>query len=477
MAPKPLALPIESNPGRYGQDGDPRLVNVFAEYRGTKEKAAKNIVAHYASPGLRDWADVAGGGKCRGLFAVDKSQLVAVSGNRIVSCDAFGNVTPLGAILGASGCFFARNLKSPSPQVVIVGDNQAKVLEGGLVADIADPDLIPPNSCDFLNRYVLFGHEDGRFSYSDINAADSIAALSYYVAEGKPDGLTRLKVFGNQVWLLGTETTEIWRLTNNADDPFERVDGTYIDVGCLAAHSVVQVGQRMAWVANDFTVRIASGYETAIVSSHAVASAIKALSDPSSIEASTAMVRGHQFLRINSPEWTWVLDMTPNYNTWHEEKSVGIKRRRAAFGTPFAGKHIVGDVVSSKLYALDEDYGRDGASPLMCRIVTANQQVYPGEVEVNALYVDGIAGSGLNTPANTVTNDPVIALRDTDDGGATWSNEITVPIGRQGSTKTRATATQLGTTGEDGRAFEFVWDAAANKAITGAAIDAVAVRA
>ena len=40
----------------------------------------------------------------------------------------------------------------------------------------------------------------------------------------------------------------------------------------------------------------------------------------------------------------------------------------------------------------------DGDAPLICRIVTAPQHVFPGEVEFNALYVDGIAGSGLNTP-------------------------------------------------------------------------------
>lgn len=475
MGTKPLELPLESNPGRFGQDGDARLVNVFAEKRGTKDRAGKAAFAHYAVPGLTDWATVSNGGGTRGLFVVDNAHMIAVSGHAVVSLDPFANVTFLGGMLGSGHVSFARNLKTPSPQIVLVGDSQSKVIEAGVLSDILDPDLQPANSCDFLNRYVLFFHANGRFSYSDINAADSIAALSYYTAEGKPDGLKLGKVFGNQVWLFGEETVEIWVLTDSVDDPFRKLDGTYIDIGCSAPHSVVQVGQRLAWVAHDFTVRLASGYNADVFSNHAVSTAIEALDDPASIEASVATIRGHQMLRLNSPEWTWVCNLTVGYGLWHEEKSVGMNRRRAAHYARFAGKHITGDVTAAKLYEFDTASGSDAGSPLMCRIVTAPQHVYPGEVEYNALYIDGIAGSGLNTPGDAVALDPVIVERDSDDGGANWSNEINMPVGRQGATATRTVTHQLGTSGEDGRIFELVWDASANKAITGAAVDAVAV--
>lgn len=475
MPIKPLSLPIESNPGRFGQDGDPRLVNVFAEKRGDKDQAGKGMVAHYAVPGLTAWATIANGGATRGLFAVDNSQLLAVSGQAVVSLDPFGNGTFLGGMMGTGHVSFARNLKSPEPQIVLVSSSQTKVVKGLTLSDITDPDLPPANSCDFLNRYVLFGHSTGRFSYSDINEATSISSLSYYVAEGKPDGLKRLKVFGNQVWLFGEETTEIWVLTDSVDNPFRRLDGPYLDVGCLATHAVTQVGQRLAWVANDFTVRLASGYDAAIISTHAVSSAIEALADPREIEASVMTIRGHQMLRLNSSEWTWVCNLTPGYGMWHEEQSIGMSRRRAAHYARFAGKHITGDAEAAKLWEVDADVGVDGDTPLICRLVTAPQHVYPGEVEFNALYLDGIAGAGLNTPDAAQTLDPVFMVRDSDDGGATWSSELTLPVGRLGATKTRAVAHQLGTSSEDGRQFEISWDAAANKAITGAAVDAVAV--
>lgn len=477
MAIRDLNLPIESDPGRFGQDGGPRLVNVYPEKRGAKDRASKQPMAWYASAGLRAWTLPTSAGPCRGLFVVDPSQLIAVIGTRVYSIDAFGSATFLGGLLGDRGVTFARNTRSPTPQIVIVGDGgQRKVIEGGAMTAISDPDLQPPNSCDYLSGYILFGHADGRFSWSAINNATSIAALSFATAEGKPDGLVRLKVFGAQVWLLGETTTEIWGLTRDADSPFERLDGTYIDLGCLAPLSVVQIGQRLAWVANDYTVRLAAGYDTTVISSHAVASAIARLADPTAIEASVIDVRGHQMLRLNSAEWTWVYDATDGYGTWHEERSVGLTRRRAAYGAKFGQKQVTGDVTTGQLWTWDADYGVDGASPLMCRIVTAPQHVYPGEVEFNALYVDGVAGSGLNTPGVSQTEDPVMLVRDSDDGD-TWSSELALPIGRLGQTRTRTVAHQLGTSGEDGRAFELVWDAAANKAIMAASVDAVAVPA
>lgn len=475
MAIRDLALPIESDPGRYGQDGGPRLVNVYPEKRGAKDRAGKQQMAWYASAGLRPWTLPADAGPCRGLFAVDPSRLIAVLGQRVYSIDSFGAATFLGGLLGDRGVTFARNTRSPSPQIVVVGDGgQRKVITGGSMVPLADPDLLPPNSVDVLAGYILFGHADGRFSWSAINDATSIAALAFATAEGKPDGLVRLKVVSNQIWLLGETTTEIWGLTRDADSPFERVDGTYIDVGCLAPLSVTQIGQRLAWVANDATVRLAAGYQTEVISTHAVSTAIAELADPTTIEASVLEVRGHQFLRLNSAEWTWVYDATPGYGTWHEERSVGLDRRRAAYGVKFGLRQIAGDLTTGQLWTWDAAHGVDGASPLMCRIVTAPQHVYPGEVEFNALYIDGLAGSGLNTPGVSETEDPVMLVRDSDDGD-TWSSELALPIGRLGQTSTRTVAHQLGTSGEDGRSFELVWDAAANKAINAASVDAVAV--
>jgi hypothetical protein len=117
-----------------------------------------------------------------------------------------------------------------------------------------------------------------------------------------------------------------------------------------------------------------------------------------------------------------------------------------------------------------EDTRSDAGDELMCNLYTAPQHVYPGEVEFNALYVDTIPGM-----PSTNTADPVILMRDSDDGGKSWFNQREMRTGMLGQSKTRAATHQLGTSGEDGKTFHLQWDAAGCPGITGAAVDAEAI--
>jgi hypothetical protein len=473
---QPLRFPIESNPGRFGHDGLPRLVNCRAVRRDT---SGKNQWQWNSVPGLEEVAEIDDGGACRGLFKVSDALALVVSGNRVVSLTPALGQTFIGGFLGTKPVYFARNRKSPDPQVVLVSNGQRRVYEAGTLATIDDADLKPPNSCDALGPYILYGHDDGTFSYSAIDDATSIAALSVTEAEGKPDGLVRLKTRRKEVWLFGQDTTEIWTITQDVNNPFEPLGGTYIDLGCLAPASVVQMGEAIAWVASDYTVRLAQDYASAVISIDAVSRAIKGLSDPTAIEAFVYREPGVTNLVLNSPSWTWVMSQSLDKNApetrWHEQESIGLGRRRFAHCIDFGGMQLCGDSDGATLYNLTLDSGADGDSELMSRIITEPQHAYPGEVEYNALYLDPLPGSGLNTPSNSETLDPVLMVRDSDDGGQSWSNQIDMPIGRQGQSRTRAVAHQLGTSGEDGRAFEIAWDAAANKGITGGMVDVVPI--
>jgi hypothetical protein len=470
----PLTLPLESNPSRFGHEGSPRLVNVRAERRDIVDRTGKATYAHYAVPGLRNWA-AAGNGGCRGLFVVDPSLLLGVMGTEVIQATPGAAVTSLGGLLGSKPCTFARNRAVPTEAVIVTGGLRRMVVSGALTT-IDDPDLPPPHSVDSIGPFILYGTERG-FSYSDINEADSIAALSAYEAEGKADNVVRLKVRRNEVWLFGTETIEIWSLTDDADDPFAKLQGAYVERGCIAPHSVIQVGETMVWIDDKCSVRQAQSYSSEVISSPAVSRAIKALADPSGVVADTFTDADHEYLRLTSPDWTWARCRNARTGEafWHEEESQGMTRRKAVHTVSFAGLDICGHVSDGQLMYFDPDTRTDGDGRLLCNIFTGPLTQYPGEVEFNALYVDVIPGDAPNDPGNPVTDDPVILVRDSDDGGKSWANQRSLSTGRQGQYSKRVATHQLGTSGEDGRQFHLQWDAEACPGITGAAVDAVLI--
>jgi hypothetical protein len=68
----------------------------------------------------------------------------------------------------------------------------------------------------------------------------------------------------------------------------------------------------------------------------------------------------------------------------------------------------------------------------------------PGVLIHNALELDVATGTGLNVASTDRTYDPQVMLSWSDDGGHTWSNERTLPVGKQGEWNKQVRFTRLG---------------------------------
>mgnify|MGYP000978316131 CR=1 FL=1 len=88
------------------------------------------------------------------------------------------------------------------------------MMHSGVFSELQTDALPPVVDIDFIRGRFVYGIADGRWFYSDINSTE-IGGASYYNAEGKPDGLTAVWVRRNEVWLLGTQSVEIY--TPNRD--------------------------------------------------------------------------------------------------------------------------------------------------------------------------------------------------------------------------------------------------------------------
>lgn len=479
--PRTLRLAQRSNPGRYRAIGTPRLINCYVERQGPDGKSEWPILA---SPGLDRWMKVTeeAGAICRGLFKVTEDRALGVYGQSIYEIQKSGIASLVGGIGGTDPCFFARNRNPLGIEVAIVCRNNKRVYQYATssVVDISDPDL-PDNvvGCDTIASYILFFLDDGRVFYSDLNSALSIAALSYVEAEARPDGLAGGIVHEGVAWFYGDESTEIWGLTDNADAPLARIQNASLEQGCLAGASITKVqvpgGTRLAWVANDKTVRMSNGYTGERISDHAVERAISALPDPETIQAFSYSLDGHVFVVFNSSRWTWVYNATTSL--WHEEMSYGSTRRKWAFHMDFAGKPLIGSSVDGELYEASHDSYLDGGQPLVCEIVTPQDSAYPNDIEYNALYIDSLPGSGVNDPNSPAIFSPEIRVRWSFDNANTWGPWRQLATGKVGEHRKRVVTHQLGTSFEDGAVFHLLWSSGVARAITGAAVDSQTVQA
>jgi hypothetical protein len=133
---------------------------------------------------------------------------------------------------GAGGNTIATTI--PSGSLVAWDDT---TLEGGgtpRMSPVAVPDDAPAVSVGYIAGYIIVvigqSANNGRF-YWIKPGETTIDPLDFATAERAPDPLISVRVVGDQFWLLGTNSTEVWYPTGQADAPFLRVQGRLFDSG------------------------------------------------------------------------------------------------------------------------------------------------------------------------------------------------------------------------------------------------------
>ena len=189
-------------------------------------------------------------------------------------------------------------------------------------ARITDPDMPKANRCAFIDQYVLFNDVGtSKFYWSDLLDASSVDALDFASAEGQPDILNSLAVLHRQVWLFGDSTTEIWMDTGGTDSAFARIDGVFIEVGCVAPQSVQKLNNSLIWLGNGDSgygiVWRSEGLQPKRISTHAIEYQLSLLGDLSGATSWAYTDGGHQFYVLNVPgaKTSWVYDCASSL--WH----------------------------------------------------------------------------------------------------------------------------------------------------------------
>lgn len=404
----------------------------------------KNVAALIGTPGTRLLATLAGTGGVRACFTPTTGPMIAVRGSSVYSVTSAWSATLLGGIATSSGPI---SIADNGTSICFVDGANGYVIDmvTMVMTQISDPDFYGADRVDYIDGYFIFNRPGTEQFYISSLGGTDFDALDFASAEGAPDNIVTLIVDHRQLLIFGSESGEMFEDTGNADFPFQRSGGVFIEQGCASKHGVTKIDNTVFWIgsnkAGSGIIWRLDGTRPVRVSTHAIEFAIQNYSTLSDCIAYAYQQEGHSFVVFIFPTAgaTWVYDASTNL--WHERSYLNpatgtYGRHRSNCHAFFGGLHVVGDWENGKLYALDLDYFTDNGDPLAR--IRVEPHVFDGDYKrllEGRLQIDFEAGVGTQTGQGF---DPQALYDHSDDGGHTWKPTRSTGIGRVGQYSKRA---------------------------------------
>lgn len=448
-----------------------RCVNLYPEV--IESGKGKSVVALHGTPGLTVFATVTDG-PIRALFKSDEN------GERVLAVgrEVLYDITNAGAAVNRGTIkddVEPATIAFNRTQYMIVSGGQGYILTGNTLAQITDPDFPGAKMVAYVDGYfVVIKPETQEIWISGQYDGNSWNALDFAPAEAAPDDLISIFADHGELWLFGSEKTEVFYNSGNPDFPFERIQGAIIEQGIEAAYSVAKVGNGLMFLGGNSrggnVVYRTNGFIPERVSTHAVEFALNNYSNTSDATAFSYEEEGHEFYVLNLPtaKATWVYDTATGL--WHErgywQAVTGYTASLAANHVHAYGRHLVGDRSAARIYTQSLDTYDDNADAIRrlrrCPHLSKEHKV----IFYNSLVVDMEVGVGLQTGQGS---DPQATLRFSNDGGKTWHAPRLGSLGAVGNHKMRVKFDRLGSARD--RVFEFVISDPVKVAIVDAYLD------
>lgn len=453
-----------------------RLVNMYVEKIESGRGKGGQQYYFAPTPGLRKLLTV-GDGPIRLIHRDFVGRIFVVSGNKLYVITESGgtwSATLCGADGSAGGTAFTFDTSSgymyaasmsyrgdgtDSSTMFTDGTNNYLYLDEasqdymGDLTDYGYTGVATANKIIWSDGYFILP-EGGtnKFYVSDLQGFN-IDALSFASSEGSPDILLSVEVLNRTLYLFNEQTIEYFSNTGNADFPFERVQGGFIEIGCAAKDSVVKINNSIMFLGRDKDgtgiVYRMSGLDAQRVSTHAIEYALTTYADITTARAYGYQQKGHFFYVLNFSETSWVYDTSTGI--WHERaytNSGTLERHRGetcAFD-PAHGYVIVGDYATNEVYRFDDTYYSDDGDAITRLRTCPHISAGLDRVFYHSFQLDMEVGIGLD--GGVQGSSPTVMLDFSDDGGHTWSSESWTladnAAGSIGEYKTRVKWNRLG---------------------------------
>jgi hypothetical protein len=434
-------------------------INYYLENGGKDSKADNMLVG---TPGTVAFADC-GPGEGRGFWPASIDRAFAVVGQKLFEILYTGTVIERGTLNSSTGR-------------VSMSDNgvQLMIVDGlnGYIFTFADNSFVQITSLNFPNGARTVTYADGYFIVpGSVQLTPGLFAISKILdgliwnglefgsAEGSPDKLVAIIASNRELWALGSRSKEVFYNSEELAFPYNRIQGTFADVGCLSIFSARTLRGSLFWLGaskdGSASIWMTQGYAPARISTHAIEQDLNQWTDA---YAWVYEQEGHAFYIITSNivKKTWCFDVTTG--EWHarmyRDPLTGIDHEYHIVDHAFIfGLNLALYKQSGKVVKLDLDITTDDGAPIVRRRAVQHSSSNGDRLTFNSVFLDYEVAVGSPYGGDSYeARNPTVRLRYSDDNAKTWSNPLIRPLGKAGQTKIYVEFRRLGTARD--RVFE-----------------------
>jgi len=312
----------------------------------------------------------------------------------------------------------------------------------------------------YIGTYFVVLVVDGGTSTMQCSESDdgfTWDPLQIYQRQIAADSWLAMAVTHAEIWLAGSETTEVWVETGIDAIRFAPVRGVFLEQGIMAPKSFARVKGSLVWVAQNKdgagSIYRTEGYQPVQISTRGIERELEALETLADAHAWTYEQEGHTFYVVSFPhdDVTWCYDTLTL--EWHKRgywnpndmhfTAYRPQCHAFAFGGLGFGTHLVGDRLTGRILRMSVNLGRDVDGVEIRRMRVGPHLLTPGQTLIfyDDIVIDFDVGLGVEAGADIEQlggfasgpgENPFAMLQYSDDSGKTWRNEHWRSAGRAG---------------------------------------------
>lgn len=428
-----MLVPINLTGGSYEHKS--RLLskqvtrNFWPQLQGTKKGRSEYILQSFY--GLKTFATQAGSAD-RGMLQ-NQGKLYKITDTTLYEVSSSGTYTTLGTIPGSNRCI----MKALGAQVVIAnGSGAVYIWDGSTLTQNTSPNIGTPRGVAVLNNQAIYDAGTGQgFDVSDVGLPGTINGLNNASAESFSDNLLITYAWRDVLYLMGTESIELWRNSGEGNPPFDKIEGAQISMGLGAIYSVADSPDLQFFLGSDNQFHTLTPGSTAldtVISTPAMAKQIAGYLIKSDCIGWTMELEGQWFYVATFPAQgaTWVYPVGGEWFEW----GTGTGRIRANSYAYVFGKHLVAEHNTGSIYELDAETYTDAgeviirtrdSAPIHSGLIGQDNK----EFEINSLEIVLETGQGILSGQGS---DPYIMVSVSRNGGKSFGTERMLRIGKLG---------------------------------------------